>query len=71
MSAKLLTAEELASELKMHPVTVRNWRRLGTISAELMIGRSGRFDLKKVRKQLADATAKRDRERFNGMIPTL
>lgn len=67
----LLTAEELAAELKMHPVTVRKWAREKRINAELLIGRSPRFDLKKVRKQLAEATAKRDREKFTGMVPTI
>lgn len=69
--SELITAEELASELKMSWQVVLRWHRAGKIKCELMIGRSPRFDLRKVRAQLAAATAKRDRERFNGMIPTL
>lgn len=67
----LITAEELAAELRMSWQVVLRWHRAGKIKAEVMIGRSPRFDLRKVKKQLAEATAKRDRERFNGMIPTL
>jgi len=67
----LLTAAELAVELRMSWQVVLRWHRSGRIKAELMIGRSPRFDMAKVRKQLVAETAKRDRAKFNGMIPTL
>jgi excisionase family DNA binding protein len=70
MSA-LLTAEELAAELGLHIVTVRDWRRHGRIKAEFLLGRSPRFDLAKVKKQLIAETERKARESFNGMIPTL
>jgi excisionase family DNA binding protein len=70
MSA-LLTAEELAAELGLHIVTVRDWRRAGRIKAEFLLGRSPRFDLAKVKKQLIAETERKARESFNGMIPTL
>lgn len=71
MSAKLLTAEELATDLRMSWQVVLRWTRAGKIRAELHIGRSPRYDLKNVRKQLAADQAKQDRARFNGMVPTL
>lgn len=67
----LLTAAELAAELRMNAQVVLRYHRAGKIKAEFLIGRSPRFDLGKVRKQLAAATAKQDRERFDGMVPTI
>lgn len=69
--SELVTAAELAADLKMSWQVVLRWHRAGKIRSELSIGRSPRFDVRKVRQQLAAATAKRDRQRFNGMIPTL
>jgi hypothetical protein len=69
--SKLLTAVELAAELRMNSQVLLRHHRAGKIKAEFLIGRSPRFDLKKVRKQLSEAMAKRDRERFTGMVPTL
>jgi len=70
MSA-LLTAEEVAAELRMSWQVVLRWHRQGRIKAELLIGRSPRFDLRKVRKQIVAANKKKAREKFNGMVPTL
>ncbi len=70
MSAELLTVEQVAANLQMHPVTVRDWRREGRIKEELMIGRSPRFDIKKVRKQIIAYNEKKAKEKFKGMVPT-
>ena len=68
---ELLTAEELAAELKMSWQVVLRWHRAGKIKAELLIGRSPRFDRARVIKQLASATTMKNRAKFNGMVPTL
>jgi predicted site-specific integrase-resolvase len=70
MSA-LLTGEQLAAELGMSHEVVLRWRRHGRIKAEYVLGRSPRFDLAKVKKQLIAETERKARESFNGMIPTL
>ena len=61
----LLTADELAAELKMSRQVVLRWARAGRIKAELKVGRSPRFDLNAVCRQLKAAT------KANGMVPTL
>ena len=71
MSAPLLTAAELATDLRTHTETVRQWHRQGRIKAELLIGRSPRFDAAKVRKQLAKASDAAASRKFSGMVPTL
>lgn len=71
MNAQLLTAAELAADLRMHAETVRTWHRTGRIKAELLIGRSPRFDAAKVRKQLAKASDAAAARKFSGMVPTL
>ena len=67
----LLTAAELANDLRLHAETIRQWHRAGRIKAELLVGRSPRFDLAAVRKQLAAASAAAAKRRFSGLVPTL
>jgi predicted site-specific integrase-resolvase len=50
---------------------VLRWHRAGRIKAELLIGRSPRFDAAKVRKQLAKASDAAAARKFSGMVPTL
>ena len=69
--SELLTAEELAADLKMSQQVVLRWHRAGRIKAELLIGRSPRFDAAKVRKQLAKASDAAAASKFSGMVPTL
>lgn len=71
MIAKLLTAREIAPHLRMHWQTILKYKRQGKISAEIDLPNKVLFDLRKVKKQLVAETTKRDRARFNGMIPTL
>jgi predicted site-specific integrase-resolvase len=69
--SELLTAAELATDLKMSQQVVLRWHRAGRIKAELLIGRSPRFDSAKVRKQLAKASDAAAARKFSGMVPTL
>ena len=71
MTSELLTAEELAAELRVSYQGLLRWRREGRIKAEVMLGQYPRFSLRKVKNQLADYQAKRYRAKFNGMVPTL
>lgn len=54
---KLINSRQVADELGVSPPTVRNWTKRGIITAEIKIGAVYRFDLEKVRKELAKATA--------------
>ena len=67
----LLTAAELANDLRLHAETIRQWHRAGRIKAELLVGRSPRFDAAAVRKQLAKASDAAAARKFSGMVPTL
>ena len=67
----LLTAAELANDLRLHAETIRQWHRAGRIKAELLVGRSPRFDLAAVRKQLTKASEAAAKRRFSGLVPTL
>ncbi len=67
----LLTAAELANDLRLHAETIRQWHRAGRIKAELLVGRSPRFDLAAVRKQLIKASEAAAKRRFSGLVPTL
>jgi predicted site-specific integrase-resolvase len=69
--SELLTAAELATDLKMSQQGVLRWHRAGRIKAELLIGRSPRFDSAKVRKQLAKVSDAAAARKFSGMVPTL
>jgi hypothetical protein len=69
--SELLTAAELAADLRMSWQVVLRWHRAGRIKAELLIGRSPRFDAAKVRKQLAKASDAAAARKFSGMVPTL
>lgn len=61
----LLTADDLATYLGMSAETVRDWHRKGKIKSELKIGRSPRFDLGNVRKQLVKQS------NSDGAVPTI
>lgn len=67
----LVTAREVAADLKMSWQVVLRWHRAGKIKAEVMVGRAPRFVIRDVRRQLAADQAKRDAEKFKGMVPTL
>ena len=51
-TTELLTSEELAVRLKVHPQTVRNWASRGTIPAVRITRRVRRFDLAAVMRAL-------------------
>ena len=67
----LLTAAELAADLRMSSQVVLRWHRDGRIKAELLIGRSPRFDAAAVRKQLAKESEAAAKRKFSGLVPTL
>ena len=53
---QLLNAKQLAAEIGVSPPTILSWHAKGIIKAEIKVGRVCRFDLTKVRKQLAAET---------------
>ena len=67
----LLTADELAAELKMNSQVIRKWTRNGIIKPEIKIGAKPRFYLTDVIEQIKAHNAKQDAAKFNGMVPTL
>jgi len=64
---QLLTAAEVAAELRMSPQVVLRWKRKGLITADIDRHAFVRFDLKTVIKQLA---AKPQTPSRTGMVPT-
>ena len=67
----LITARELADELRMSYQVVLRWNRAGRIKAEINLPGKILFDLAKVRRQLVKASEERAKAKFNGMVPTL
>jgi predicted site-specific integrase-resolvase len=55
----LLNGKQLAAKLSVSPSQVTHWHQAGAITAEIAEGRCIRFDLEKVRAQLAKRAAKK------------
>ena len=52
----LLTLKEVADHLKVHPQTIRNWTKAGTLTPVLKQGRVIRYDWARVVQELNLAT---------------
>ena len=67
----LLTPDQLAATLQVTPRTLSNWRKIGRIAPEIELDKVVRYDLEKVLKQLAKASAIKARAKFAGQVPTV
>ena len=59
---QLLNAKQLAAEIGVSTPTILSWHAKAIITAEIKVGRVCRFDLAKVRKQIAAHTQSTVRE---------
>lgn len=56
MAENLLTRNELAKQLKVHPETVSRLKKQGLITPSISINNRDRFSLKKVKEALSNHT---------------